>query len=196
MRLLASVAPPYPGQQLVPIVFAPLVGFSLGAAFAWVAAPGLARSEGPVALTPAFAVVAAFSGFVWLPAVGYFVAFHGDWSYLYLTGQRPSAIDLALVLLSGACVASGFLVVARPVRKRRAGPVLAAVGLPIGVVLGGLPFVLRRLAVSATYTQFRGDFGTEPIGSSLLGRGALLVGVVLAAAVVWTIWSLRVTGEP
>ncbi len=179
----------------MPIVFAHLIGFSLGAAFAWAAAPTLGRSEGPTASTPAFKIVAAFAAFVWLPAVGYFACFHGDWSYLYLVQEHPSAIDLTLVVLAAVCVVCGFLVVARPARKQRVGPVLAAVGAPAGIAVAAATLAVRRLAVSATYTQFRGDFGTVPIGSSVLGKGVLLVGIVLTVAVAWTVGSLRVAGE-
>src|ERR1019366_7330004 len=73
---------------------------------AWVAAPELARVDGPVVASRPFAMVAAFAGLVWFPAVGYFVAFHGDWSYLYVVPWQhvPSAVDLGLVLLASAAV--------------------------------------------------------------------------------------------
>jgi hypothetical protein len=180
----------------VPIVFAHLVGFSLGAAFAWVAAAELGRSEGPVVSTPAFRIVVAFAGFLWLPAVGYFIVFHGDWSYLYLAERHPSALDLTLVVLSATCVVSGFLVGAGLTRKRRTAQALAVVGIPAGLVLAALPFSLRRLAVSATYAEFRGGFGTEPIASSVLGKGLLLVGLVLAVGLGWMVWALRAPAEP
>jgi hypothetical protein len=116
----------------VPIAFAPLFGLALGAILAWIAAPELARVEGPVVASRPFAVVAAFAGLVWFPAVGYFVAFHGDWSYLYVVPwQRvPSAIDLGLVLLAGATVVGGFWLAVPPVRKRRSGPLVAMVVTP------------------------------------------------------------------
>ena len=85
----------------------------------------LVRDDGPVVASRPFAVVAAFAALVWLPVVGYFVAFHGDWSYLYVVPwQRvPSAVDLGLVLArgrGGRSAASGSR--SRPVRKRRIGP--------------------------------------------------------------------------
>jgi hypothetical protein len=176
----------------VPIAFAPLFGLALGAVLAWVAAPELARVEGPVVASRPFAVVTAFAALVWLPAVGYFVAFHGDWSYLYVfPWQRvPSAVDLGLVLLAGAAVVGGFWLAVVPVRKRRSGPIVAMVVAPAALAIVGLLLAAPRLAVSGTYAQFHGDFGTEPIGASALGKGVVLMGCVLAAAIAWTVRAL------
>jgi hypothetical protein len=183
----------------VPIPFAPLVGLALGAALAWVAAPELVRDDGPIPYSRPFAVVVAFAALLWLPVVGYFVGFHGDWSYLYLVPwQRvPSAIDLGLVLLSGAAVVAGFWLSVRPVRKRRFGPVIAMVVAPAAGAVLGLTLAAHRLAVSGTYAQFHGDFGTEPIEASTLGKGVLLMGSVLALGLAWTVRSLVAMGaEP
>jgi hypothetical protein len=180
----------------MPLPFAPLVGLALGAAFAWVAAQELSRTEGPVIASRAFAIVAAFSALVWVPVLGYFVAFHGDWSYLYLIPWRrvPSAIDLGVVLVAGLAVLAGFAVSVEPIRKRRFAPVVTAIVAPSSLVVAGLTLAARRLAVSGTYAQFHGDFGTEPIGSSPLGKGVLFMGAVMAVAVAWTAVSLIRTG--
>lgn len=176
----------------MPIAFAPLIGLALGGALAWVAAPELVRIDGPVVASRPFAVVTAFAGLVWLPIVGYFVAFHGDWSYLYAVAwQRvPSAVDLGLVLLAGATVVAGFWLAVRPVRTRRFGPVIALVVAPATLAVLGLLVSLRRLGVSGTYAQYVGDFGTEPIGSSVLGKSVLLMDVLLVVAVAWTVRAL------
>jgi len=176
----------------MPIAFAHLVGLILGAALAWVASPELARLQGPVVAARSFSVVMAFATFVWLPVVGYFVAFHGDWSYLYLVPWRrvPSAVDLLLVLLASLAVLAGFCAVVTPVRKRRFGPVLAVIIVPAILVLAALPLAARRLAISGSYAQFHGDFGTEPIGASLLGKGILVMGTLLVLAVSWTALAL------
>jgi hypothetical protein len=182
----------------VPIAFAPFLGLALGAALAWIAAAELARDDGPMVASRSFAIVAAFTGFVWLPVVGYFVAFHGDWSYLYVVPWRrvPGAIDLGLVLLAGAAVVGGFWLSAGPVRKRRFGPVVAAIVGPAALAVAGLTIASRRLAVSGTYAQFHGDFGTQPISASPLGEGVLLMGVVLALGVAWTVrWLNRIGAE-
>jgi hypothetical protein len=182
----------------VPIAFAPLFGLALGAILSWVASVELAHVDGPVVASRPFAVVTAFAGLVWLPAIGYFVAFHGDWSYLYVVPwQRvPSAVDLGLVLLAGAAVVGGFWLAVRPVRKRRSGPVVAMVAAPGALGVVGLTLAARRLAVSGTYAQFHGDFGTEAIGASTLGKGVVLMGVVLALGIAWTVRALlRMSAE-
>ena len=182
----------------MPIPFAPFVGWALGAALAWIAAPELARDEGPIVASPSFAIVVAFAGLVWLPVVGYFVAFHGDWSYLYVVPWRrvPSAIDLGLVLLAAAAVVGSFWLAAGPVRKRRFGPVVAMIVAPISISVAGLSIASRRLAVSGTYAQFHGDFGTEAISASPLGKGVLLMGIVVALAIAWTVrWLMAMGAE-
>jgi hypothetical protein len=182
----------------VPIAFAPLFGLALGALLAWVAAPELGRVEGPVVASRPFAVVAAFAGLVWLPAIGYFVAFHGDWSYLYVVSwQRvPSAVDLGLVLLAGTAVLGGFWLAVPSVRKRRSGPIVAMVVAPCTLAVVGLTLASHRLAVSGTFAQFHGDFGTEPTGASALGKGIVLMGCALGLGVAWTVRSLlRMSAE-
>jgi hypothetical protein len=176
----------------VPIAFAPLIGLALGAALAWLAAPELMRLDGPIIASRPFAVVTAFAGFVWLPVVGYFVAFHGDWSYLYVVAWQhvPSAVDLGLVLLAGATVVAGFWLSVAPLRTRKLGPVAALVIAPLAVAVVLVLLVARRLGVSGTYAQFHGDFGTEPIGASVLGKGVLLMVAVLALGLAWTVRAL------
>jgi hypothetical protein len=176
----------------VPIAFAPLFGLALGAAFAWLAAPELARIDGPVVACRPFAVVAAFAGLVWLPAVAYFVVFHGDWSYLYVVSwQRvPSAVDLGLVLLASGAVVAGFWMAVRPLRTRRRGPVVALVVVPATAAIVGVVLVTQRLGTSGTYAQYHGDFGTQPIGASALGRGVLAMDAMLALGIAWTVRAL------
>lgn len=181
----------------MPIVFAPVVGVLLGAALAWAAWADLAASDRPVALSRSFAVVVAFAAFVWLPVIGYFAAFHGDWSYLYLIASRrvPSAVDLVLAFAAGGAVPAGFWVAAHLLKRRRSGLLYILIAAPAVVLAAGLSLSVRRLAVSATFAQFHGDFGTEPIGASILGRGVLLMGFMLALGVGWTVHSLARLGS-
>jgi hypothetical protein len=173
----------------VPIPFAPLVGFVLGVVLAWSAAVPLAREEGPVVASRPVAVAAAFALLVYTPVVGYFVAFHGDWAYVYQIPWRrvPSALDFALVLFSGACVLLGFLAAVPLLRKRRTGAVAALGVAPAAVALALLALTAKRLMYSATYAQFHGDFATEPVAASTLGYGILVMGVIVVAGMAWCV---------
>lgn len=176
----------------MPVPFAQLFGLAIGAALAWIAAPELGSSDAAIVASRPFAIVVAFAGLVWIPVVGYFVAFHGDWSYLYLVPWRrvPSAVDLGLVVLSGAAVVGGFCGAVAPVRRRSFTPVVLLVAIPSAIAVAAMTLSVHRLALSGTYAQYHGDFGTEPIGASLLGRGVLLMGVVLAIGIAWTVRAL------
>jgi len=181
----------------VPILFAPLVGFVLGVALAWVAREDFAGDDGPLIASRPVAIVTGFAILVYSPIVGYFVAFHGDWAYLYVWpwNHIPSAVDLALVFLSGASIPVGLMVSSHAARAKKLGA-LVGFGAPPTVIAAGLfAWSARRLSVSATFSQFRGDFGTEPIASSSLGRGVLWMAIVGALGIVWTVRSLDRGGD-
>src|SRR5215467_6709600 len=121
----------------LPIVFAPLVGFLMGACLAWAGGAEIARDDGPIVATRPFALIVAFALLIYTPLVGYFVTFHGDWAYLYLVPWRsvPSAIDLALVLASGGAMVGGHLAAVPFLRKRRVGPVVSMAVVPGTITL-------------------------------------------------------------
>jgi hypothetical protein len=174
---------------VVPIPFAPLLGFVLGVVLAWVSRDGIARDDGPLIASRFVAIPAAFALAVYAPIAGYFVAFHADWSYLYLwpSERVPSAVDLALVLLAGASVPVGALISAPAARHRRLGTVAWLASVPAVLAAALFAWSARRLAVSATYAQFHGDFGTVPISASSLGRGVLVMAIVGALGVIWSV---------
>ncbi|MGH7282589.1 MAG: hypothetical protein ACRELY_13770 [Polyangiaceae bacterium] len=177
----------------MPLPFAPLLAVGLGALFAWLARGELARDDGPLVAARSFAIVAAFAGFVFTPAVGYFVAFHGDWAYLYFVPWRaiPSAVDLAFVLLAGGCVPLGFAIASRAARSQKFGGVATIGGVPVGAGTIFLLVMQHRLATSATYAEFHGGFGTESVVASALGRGILWMGFSLLLGVAWCAYSIR-----
>ena len=177
----------------MPLLLAPLVGMALGALFAWFARGELARLEGPIAGARAFTLVLAFAAMIYTPIVGYFVAFHGDWAYLYLVSVRQvaSALDLALVLLAGASVPLTWLAAARWARTERLGGVATLGGVPAAAALVLAIVFKERLATSATFAHFHGDFGTEPIASSHLGRAVLFMGVMGLAGAAWCAFQMR-----
>jgi hypothetical protein len=178
----------------MPLLFAPFVGFLIGLGLAWAARGDVGKDDGPRLASQPFAVAAGFACLVYAPVVAYFVAFHGDWAYLYVVddGHVPSAVDLALVLLSAGLVPFGTVVALPAARARRLGSVVRLAAGPAVVVCALLAWGARRLAWSATYAQFHGDFGTESIASSALGRGILWMGMV---GVLGIAWSVRVIGQ-
>lgn len=183
--------PPACHPRAVPAAAAPLIGFLIGAAFAWVASEELARdgSIGARALT----VVSLFGLLVFAPIAGYFLAFAPDWSYAYLVDSQrlPSAADLGWVLLDAASVPAGFARGARHARVRRSAPLMRLIALPAAAASCLVLVALPRLGVHASYAQFHGDFGTRPVSGSPLGHALLAMTLVLLAGVSVTVVWLR-----
>jgi hypothetical protein len=180
----------------MPIPFAWLVAFALGALFARLAQAEIARIEGPLVASRPMAIVLGFAAVVFLPVAGYFAAFHGDWAYLYLLSWQnvPSAVDLALVLVAAALVPAGFLASVALIRTRRSRAIQAVsalVGVPAALAaLLALAFA-HQLGVSASAAQYVGGFGVEPLSTSALGKGVLLGLFALAGGTGWAARALR-----
>lgn len=172
----------------VPLLLSPALALAIGMGIAWAGRVDLSRAEVPLTLTRPFAMACAFAGLVLAPVLGYFVAFHGDWAYLYVVRADgvPSAIELALVVLAAALVPGG-VALASPWAIARRGPLLARVAGALVVLTAFAAIVAsRRLSVSATYSQYHGAYGVVPIGQSALGRAVLFSWVALVAGVAWS----------
>ena len=181
------MAPPVPLPLALPVAW--LIGLSL----AWSARAELARSEVPLLLARPFLVAAALGAIVLGPVVGYFVALHGDWAYLYLVrwSRIPSAVDLLLVAFVAGQVPLAFAVSA-PWAAAKRGSLFVRASAAVLLVLVVLCVVFfGRLMASATYAQFHGGFGTAAIGKSSLGRGVLSSWTALLAGWGWAIHVLR-----
>jgi hypothetical protein len=177
----------------VPLPLALPVAWLIGLSLAWSARSELARSEVPLVLARPFLVAAAFGAIVLAPVVGYFVALHGDWAYLYLVrwSRIPSAVDLLLVFFIAAQVPLAFAASA-PWAAAKRGPLVARTSAAVLFVLVVLCVVFfRRLGASATYAQYHGGFGTAVIGKSSLGRGVLSSWTALLAGWGWAMHVLR-----
>lgn len=173
----------------MPLPFALPVGLLLGLGLAWIGRTELSRSEVPLLLARPFLLATSLGLVVFAPILGYFVALHGDWAYLYLVraARIPSAVDLVLVALGGLSVPAGFALAAEWAMAKR-GTLLLRIGGAAAfllVVLGALCF--RRMGSSATFAQYHGGFGVTPLGQSPLGRGILLSWVALLAGFGWTV---------
>jgi hypothetical protein len=181
----------------MPAFIAPLIGFVLGIAFAWNAADEIASDPTSVLGARSLVVATLFSVLVFAPAAGYFVAFDGDWAFGYLvnTQKIPSAVVLALVLVYASSVPIGFAAAASHARRRRLRAVLSLAAVPVGLTLLGMLVFSRRLGVSATYAQFHGDFGIQPVAGTPLGYALVWMDGALALAVALTLRELRKLSE-
>ena len=177
----------------MPLFLAPLVGWLVGLGLAWAARADRGWEEAPLVTSRPLVVTLAFAAFVYAPVVGYFAAFHGDWAYLYLAPGRaiPSAVDLALVIFSGATVPLGLAIGARAVRAHEMTPLVKLGAGPAFVTLAVALVFARRLVVSGSYAQYHGHFGTEPITSSALGRGVLAGGLAVSIAAMLAVRALK-----
>ena len=170
----------------MPAMLGPLAGFALGVLLAWLRGEDADR-EG--SRDRALAIVALFAVLVFAPVNTYFLAFAGDWSFAYLIDSNtiPSALGLCLIVVDAALVVAGFALARRYDRSRPLGAALGLLGAAAGILLIVVLALLDRLRIDATFHQFRGDFGAQPIAGGPLGYaliwmdGILLAGVVLTA---------------
>ena len=177
----------------MPAFVAPLLGFVLGLAFAWAAIEELASDPTSVLGSRCLIVSTLFSVIVFAPTAGYFMAFHGDWSVAYLVNSErlPSAVVLAMVLINVASIPMGFVVGAPLARRKRIKQLLVVASVPslAGVLVSVL--LAGRLGVSASYTQYHGNFGVTSVAGTALGYAIVWMNGVLAAAVTLTIRQIR-----
>lgn len=131
-------------------------------------------------------VATALALFVYAPVVAYMLAFHGDWSMLYLmpAAQIPSAVGFVMVVLSASSVPLAVMVARRPLGIRLALTSVAVVGF--GVLLAG-----KRLTTSATYTQFHGHFGIGSASAPPLALSLTVSALALSVALVLAVRTLR-----
>jgi hypothetical protein len=177
----------------MPLPLALPIGLLVGMSLAWLARAELARSEVPLVLARPFLVALGFGLVVYGPVLAYFVAMHGDWTYLYLVrfSRIPSAVDLALVLLTAGQIPLGFAIATPWARAKRGSTLLKVAAVASLLVVVVCIAFAHRLSVSASYTQFHSGFGVAPLGKTPLGRGVLLSWVALLAAYGWSVRVLR-----
>ena len=121
----------------MPLPVAPLVGWLLGVWLAWAAREDRPADDRPLLLSRPLLVSVALAAFVFGPVVGYFNAFHGDWSYLYVVAWHrvPSAIDLVLVLLASATLPFGLAAGRAAARVGRSGLLVRCASGPAAALI-------------------------------------------------------------
>ena len=177
----------------MPLPLAALVALSLGALFAQVARAELSQSDLPAYMSRPMRITLGFAFFVYLPALAYFTAFHGDWAYMYFVAWRhvPSALDLVFVVGCVALVPAAFVITAPLARARHQSVVVALMAAPMLIAVLLALVLKRRLGTSANYLQFSIAEGTRPVPASGLGRAVLVALTVSAAGVLWAVRLLR-----
>lgn len=180
----------------MPVVAAPLFGFSLGVLFAWAAAGDLSRSSGGVK-SRSLVVVGAFALLVYAPACAYFPAFFPDWAYAYFSdsGKRSPAADMALLLLDASSSPLGFLAFSRSAASGRTAELARGAAIPALIAAVFLFAFIGRLRIHATYAEFHGDFGTSPTSGGPIGWALVWMPSVVAGAAAWTFYVLRRFGD-
>jgi hypothetical protein len=93
--------------------------------------------------------------------------------------------------VSGASVVAGFAAAAPLARSSKLGPLGALFATPIVLLVLLVLGLQKRLGTSASYAQFHGGFGTEPITRTDLGRGLLWMLAVLVLGIAWSVRLLR-----
>jgi hypothetical protein len=164
----------------MPIVAMPVFGFALGAGLAWATARALASSVQSLAAR-AVLIVALMALLGYAPAQVFIVTLAPAWSFGYFVAPEhiPGWCLPLFALAVAASVPLGFGTALRAARGREAAFPKRWLFVPalLGVLLLG-PGV-PRLGAFASFAQFHGDYGVQP-----------LVGGVLGYALVWTLVGL------
>jgi hypothetical protein len=174
---------------------APLLGFALGVLFAWLARHEIARAAPTSLASRSLSIVALYAVLVFGPACAYFLVLEPDWAgaYLFDAGRRARLVSVAGTLLALVSVPLGFLAAAPAARAQRAAGVLR-LGAVAGLSTLALTLALfPRLSIRATYAEYHGDFGTEPVAHTTLGWGLFWVCLVVAGA---TAYVASIVGRP
>jgi hypothetical protein len=172
---------------------APLLGFTLGVLFAWMARHEIARAQPAALASRSLSIVSLYAVLMFAPACAYFLVLEPDWAgaYLFDAGRRARLVSVAGTLLALVSVPVGFLIAAPGARAQRT---LSVVRLGAVAALGTLALTLAlfpRLSVRATYAEYHGDFGTESVAQSTLGWGLLWVGLILTGSTAYVAAVLR-----
>jgi hypothetical protein len=164
----------------MPLPLAPLVAFILGVFLAWRSRAESSPEEG--VWNSQTQAVTLYACLVFAPAAGYFALFAPDWSFAYFIDGRlvPSAISLAIVLVSASAVVGGFITSRRALERHAPNELAWLAGCPLALVVIALAALHNRVGIDATYEQFVGDFGREPIFTSRLGFAVAWMDAIIA----------------
>lgn len=178
----------------MPAVASIVLGFLLGVLLASASGEDTVRAEAG-RIGPALLVVVAFGVIVYAPASAYVLALSPDWALSYMIDSRlvPRSIDALLALACALAPALGHALTTRLGAQSTNARIRLAL-VPLAVLAALLAVGARRLSIHATFAQYHGDFGVQPVAGSPLGWALLWMAVVLTGAVVWLGHRLRRIG--
>ncbi len=150
------------------------------------------HSADPVWRMEAFLAYALFVGFVLLPAVIYFYAFHGDWflSYWVDTGRAPWVWGMLAVLFLIGAASLGFWLGAALCRASREGAVRRIAVSALFIAVAVWPLGWDRLSAVGSYRQFTRDYGLVTFLASPAFYSGLAMLVIIGAAFAWLVYRI------
>jgi hypothetical protein len=176
----------------LPLLFLLLITIAMGALSAHAGRDEVRHSADPVWRMEAFLAYALFVGFVLLPAVIYFYAFHGDWflSYWVDTGRAPWVWGMLAVLFLIGAASLGFWLGAALCRASREGAVRRIAVSALFIAAAVWPLGWDRLSAVGSYRQFTRDYGLVTFLASPAFYSGLAMLVIIGAAFAWLVYRI------
>jgi hypothetical protein len=176
----------------LPLLFLLLITIAMGALSAHAGRDEVRHSADPVWRMEAFLAYALFVGFVLLPAVIYFYAFHGDWflSYWVDTGRAPWVWGMLAVLFLIGAASLGFWLGAALCRASREGAVRRIAVSALFIAVAVWPLGWDRLSAVGSYRQFTRDYGLVTFLASPAFYSGLAMLVIIGAAFAWLVYRI------
>jgi len=150
------------------------------------------HSADPVWRMEAFLAYALFVGFVLLPVVIYFYAFHGDWflSYWVDTGRAPWVWGMLAALFLVGAASLGFWLGAALCRASRDRAVRRIAVSALFIAAALWPLGWDRLSVVGSYRQFTRDYGLVTFLASPAFYSGLAMLAITGAAFTWLVYRI------
>jgi hypothetical protein len=176
----------------LPLLFLLLITIAMGALSAHAGRDEVRHRADPVWRMEAFLAYALFVGFVLLPAVIYFYAFHGDWflSYWVDTGRAPWVWGMLAVLFLIGAASLGFWLGAALCRASREGAVRRIAVSALFIAVAVWPLGWDRLSAVGSYRQFTRDSGLVTFLASPAFYSGLAMLVIIGAAFAWLVYRI------
>jgi hypothetical protein len=141
-------------------------------------------------------IVVLFALLVYGPGCMTVLAHSPDWavSYVFPPSFLRTLFTQSLSLLNLVAPVVGFIL-----SNPRPGQSLSSrstrlIGVACTVLALGIASALPRLSVVGTYHEYHQNFGTQRLGSSIVGYGLLVFAVLLSATAIWTHFLLKSIG--